>query len=90
MTDIINKTNLLFKKFSRKIKILLQNEDTEERETAKNAKKDTQDIFETIKLGQILRISFNDIVSIILEVVYGTKVFESKENIELAHQLAYK
>ncbi len=41
LTDAIDKTNLLFKKFSRKIEILLQNEETEEkRETAKSVKKD--------------------------------------------------
>jgi len=37
----------------------------------------------------MLKISFIDIVSIIIEVTYGTGIFEDVNNIEIAHQLAY-
>ncbi len=51
----------------------------------RNAKRNAQDIFEIIRLGRTLKISFNDIVSIIIEVAYGTEVFERKNNIKIAH-----
>jgi len=36
------------------------------------------------------KISFNDTVSILIGVAYGTNVFENAGNIEIAHQLAYQ
>jgi len=38
LTNVTDESNLLFKKFSRKVEILLQNEDIEKKEIAKSAK----------------------------------------------------
>jgi len=56
----------------------------------RSAKWDAQNIFEIIRLRWILRISFNDIVSIIIRVAYRTEVFGREDNIKIAYQLAYK
>ena len=66
LTDTIDETNLTFKKFSRKLEILLQNKESTDREIAKSIRKDVKNIFETIKLSRIPKTSFTDTVSIIL------------------------
>jgi len=40
LINAIDKINLLFKKFSRKVEILLQNKNIEEKKIAKSAKQD--------------------------------------------------
>ncbi len=88
MTD---ETNLTFKKFSRKLEILIQeNEKNTNRKTVRSIKKDVESIFEIIRLGRISKTSFNDIVSIIIGVAYEIGVFEDANNIEIAYQLAYQ
>ncbi len=59
-------------------------------ETAKSIRKNAEEIFETIRLGKTPKTSFNDTVSILIGVVYGTNIFNKTSNIELAHQLAYQ
>jgi len=53
-------------------------------------RKDTENIFETVRLGRVPKTSFNNTVSIIIGVVYRTSVFEDTNNIEIAHQLVYQ
>ena len=61
LIDVTDKTNLTFEKFSRKIEILIQeNEEDDNRETAKSAKKDAEDILETVKISRIPKTSLND------------------------------
>jgi len=43
-----------------------------------------------VKLGRIPKTSFNDTVSIVIRVAYGTGVFEDAKNIEVAYQLTYQ
>ncbi len=69
----MDETNLTFEKFSRKIKILLQESEKDiNREIAKSARKDAKDIFETVRLSRIPKTSFTDTVFIIIEVAYRT------------------
>ena len=42
-----------------------------------------------IRLDRTPKTSFNDIVSIVIEVAYRTGVFGNAKNIEVAHQLTY-
>src|SRR6266498_4476857 len=91
LTDIIDKTNLAFEKLSKRLEVLIQESEKEtNRETAKSAKKNTEEIFETVKLNRIPKILFNNTVSILIRIVYGTKIFADAENIKVAHQLAYQ
>src|SRR6266540_1338608 len=91
LTDAIDKINLTFEKFLRRLEVLIQESKEEtDRETARSARKNTEEIFEIIRLGRIPKISFNDTVSIVIRVAYGTGVFEDVKNIEVAHQLAYQ
>src|SRR6266542_6415627 len=91
LTDVIDKTNLIFKKFLRKLEILIQeNEKDTDREIAKGARKNAEDILEIVRLGRTSKITFNDTISIIIEVVYGTNVFRDINNIEIAHQVTYQ
>ena len=91
LTNTIDETNLTFEKFSRKLEILLQkSKENTNRKTAKSARKDTEDIFETVRLGRIPKILFADIISIIIGVAYRTGVFEDINNIEVVHQVAYQ
>jgi len=88
---VIDETNLTFKKFSRRIEVLIQESKEEiNRKTAKSAKKNAEEIFETVRLSRTPKISFNDIVFIVIKVAYGTDVFEDTKNIEVAHQLTYQ
>src|SRR6266540_297089 len=88
MTD---ETNLAFEKFSRRLEVLIQESEEEtNNETAKSARRNAEEIFETVRLGKIPKTSFNDMVSILIGVAYGTNIFDKANNIELTHQLAYQ
>jgi len=65
-----NKTNLTFEKLSRKLEILLQNKNSTNKEIAKSIKKDTKDIFETLRLNKSPKTLFKNIVSIVIKVTY--------------------
>src|SRR6266498_5616437 len=91
LTDITDETNLAFEKLSRRLEVLIQESEKEiNNETAKSARRNTEEIFETVRLGKTPKISFNDKVSILIRVAYGTNIFNNASNIELAHQLAYQ
>ncbi len=90
LTDVTDETNLIFEKFSKRLEVLIQeSEKKTNNETAKSAKKNTEKIFETVRLGRTPKTSFNDTVSILIGVAYGTNIFDNANNIEIAHQLAY-
>ncbi len=91
LTDVIDETNLAFEKLSRRLEVLIQeSEEDTNNETAKSARRNAEEIFETIRLGRTPKTSFNDMVSILIGVVYGTNIFDNAGNIELAYQLAYQ
>ncbi len=91
LTDVIDETNLAFEKLSRRLEVLIQESEEEtNNETAKSARKNAEEIFETVRFGRISKTSFNDTVSILIGVAYGTNIFDNAGNIELAHQLAYQ
>src|SRR6266511_6081265 len=91
LTDVTDKTNLAFKKLSRRLEVLIQESKEEtNNETAKSARKNAEEIFETVRLGKTSKTLFNDTVSILIGVVYGTNIFDNAGNIELAYQLAYQ
>src|SRR6266540_2643902 len=91
LTDVTDKTNLAFEKLSRRLEVLIQESEEEtNNETAKSARKNVEEIFETVRLGRTSKTSFNDMVSILIGVAYGTNIFDNANNIELAHQLAYQ
>src|SRR6266498_521647 len=91
LTDATDETNLAFEKLSRRLKVLIQESETEtNNEIAKSARKNAEEIFETVRLGKTPKTSFNDTVSILIGVAYGTNIFDNASNIELAHQLAYQ
>ncbi len=86
LTDVTDKTNLTFKKFSRKIEILIQENKTDDnRDIAKNVKKDAEEIFETVRFSKTPETSLKDTVFILIGVAFGTGVFEDANNIEIAH-----
>ncbi len=90
LTDTTDETNLAFKKLSRRLEVLIQESKKEtNNETAKSARKNAEKIFETVRLNRTPKTSFNDTVSILIGVVYGTNIFDNADNIELVHQLAY-
>src|SRR6266511_3862808 len=69
LTDITDETNLTFEKFLRKIEILIQeNKKDDNREIAKSAKKDTEDILKIIRFSRAPKTSINDTASIIIGV----------------------
>src|SRR6266540_2701823 len=91
LTDVIDETNLTFEKFSRKIKILIQeNEEDDNRDIAKSVREDAEKIFETVRFSKTLGISLKDTAFILIEIAFRTDVFEDANNIEIAHQLAYQ
>src|SRR6266508_2989751 len=91
LTDVTDETNLAFEKLSRRLEVLIQESEEETNsETAKSARKNAEEIFETVRLSQTPKTSFNDTVSILIGVAYGTNIFDNARNIELAHQLAYQ
>src|SRR6266540_3667250 len=76
LTDATDETNLTFEKFSRRIEVLVQESEEEtNRETAKSARKNTEEIFKIVRLSRTPKTSFNDTVSILIRVAYGTRVF---------------
>ncbi len=91
LTDATDETNLAFEKLSKRLEVLIQESKEEiNNETAKSARKNAEEIFEIVRLGRTTKISFNDTVSILIGVAYGTNIFDNAGNIELAHQLAYQ
>src|SRR6266508_604253 len=91
LTDTTDETNLAFEKLSRRLEVFIQESEEEtNKETAKSARKNAKEIFETVRLGRTPKTSFNDMVSILIGVAYGTNIFDNASNIELAHQLAYQ
>src|SRR6266511_331224 len=91
LTDATDETNLAFEKLFRRLEVLIQESEKEtNNETAKSARKNAEEIFETVRLGKTPKISFNDTVSILIGVAYGTNIFDNAGNIELTHQLAYQ
>ncbi len=86
ITNITDETNLTFEKFLRKIEILIQeNKKDDNREIAKSAKKDTEDILKIIRFSRAPKTSINDTASIIIGVAYGTGIFRNANNIEVAY-----
>ncbi len=91
LTDATDETNLAFEKLSRRLEVLIQESEQEtNNETAKSARKNAEEIFETVRLSKTPKTSFIDTVSILIGVAYGTNIFDNANNIELAHQLAYQ
>ena len=91
LTDATDETNLAFEKLSRRLEVLIQESEEEtNNEIAKSARRNTEEIFEIVRLGRTLKTLFNDMVSILIGVIYGTNIFDNANNIELAHQLAYQ
>ncbi len=91
LTNAIDETNLTFEKFSRKIEILIQeNEENDNRDIAKNVKKNAEEIFEIVRFSKAPGISLKDTASILIGVVFRTNVFGDTNNIKVAHQLAYQ
>ncbi len=43
-----------------------------------------------MRFGRTPKTSFDDIVSMLIGVAYGTNIFENTNHIEIAHQLAYQ
>ena len=86
LTDVTDKINLTFKKFSRKIKILIQeNEKDDNRDIVKSARKDAKEIFETVRFSKISETSLKNIASILIGVAFRIGVFGDANNIEIAH-----
>src|SRR6266542_1755570 len=91
LTDTIDETNLTFEKLSRRLEVLIQESKGEtNKETAKGIRKNAKEIFETVRLSRTPKTSFNNMVSILIGVVYRTNVFGNANIIEIAHQLAYQ
>ncbi len=90
LTDVTDETNLTFKKFSRRLEVLIQeSKEKTDREIAKSARKNAEKIFEIVRLGKTSKTSFNDTVSIVIGIAYRTDIFGDAKNIEVTHQLAY-
>src|SRR6266498_1276159 len=91
LTDVTDEINLAFEKLSRRLEILIQESEEEtNNKTAKSARKNAEEIFETVRLGRTPKISFNDTVSIQIGVAYRTNIFDNAGNIEITHWLAYQ
>src|SRR6266542_4738494 len=86
LIDATDETNLAFEKLSRRLEVLIQESEQEiNNKTAKSARKNAEEIFETVRLSRIPKTSFNDTVSILIRVAYGTNIFRDTSRIELAH-----
>src|SRR6266540_192515 len=86
LTNATDKTNLTFEKFSRRLEVLIQKSKEEtDKKIAKSVRKNVEEIFETVRLGRTPKTSFNNTVSIVIGVAYGTRVFRDAKNIEIAH-----
>ncbi len=91
LTDATDETNITFEKLLRRLEVLIQESEKEtNNETVRSARKNAEEIFETVRLSKTPKTSFNDTVSILIGVAYGTNVFENAGNIEITHQLAYQ
>src|SRR6266542_370705 len=91
LTDTTDETNITFEKLSRRLEVLIQESEEEtNQETARSVRKNTKEIFETVRLGRTPKTSFNDTVSILIRVAYRTNIFDNASNIEIAYQLAYQ
>src|SRR6266498_4131086 len=91
LTDATDETNLAFEKLLRRLEVLIQESKEETNsETAKSARKNAEEIFETVRFSKTPKTTFNDTVSILIGVAYGTNIFDNASNIELVHQLAYQ
>src|SRR6266540_1446111 len=78
LTDATDETNLVFEKLSRRLEVLIQeNEKETNNEIAKSARRNAEEIFETVRLGKTPKTSFNDTVSILIGVAYGTNIFDN-------------
>src|SRR6266496_592253 len=78
LTDVTDETNLAFEKLSRRLEVLIQESKKKtNNEIAKSARKNAEEIFETVRLGKTPKTSFNNMVSILIVIVYGTNVFEN-------------
>src|SRR6266498_3211581 len=89
LTDATDETNIIFEKLLRRLEVLIQeNEKKTNNETARSIRKNAKEIFETVRLSKTSKTSFNDMVSILIGVAYGTEIFDNVSNIELAHKLA--
>src|SRR6266542_3826057 len=85
LTDATDETNLAFEKLSRRLEVLIQESEEETNsETAKSARKNAEEIFETVRLSKTPKTTFNDTVSILIGVAYGTNIFDNASNIELS------
>ena len=86
LTDVTDEINITFKKFLRRLEILIQESEEEiNRETAKSVRKNTEEIFKTVRLGRTPKTSFNNIVSIVIGIAYGTSIFGDTNNIKVTH-----
>src|SRR6266536_3006415 len=66
LTDITDEINLAFEKLSRRLEVLIQESEKETNsEIAKSARRNAEEIFETVRLGKTPKTSFNDTVSIL-------------------------
>src|SRR6266498_4590151 len=91
LTDTTDETNLTFEKLSRRLEVLIQESEEEtNNKIAKSARRNAEEIFETVRLGKTPKTLFNNIVSILIGVAYETNIFDNAGNIEIAHQLAYQ
>ena len=91
LTDATDETNLTFEKLSRRLEVLIQeSEEENNQKTAKSVRKNTEEIFETVRLNRTPKTSFNDMVSILIGVAYRTNVFDNASNLKIAHQLVYQ
>src|SRR6266498_2369374 len=91
LTDATDETNLVFEKLSRRLEVLIQESEEEtNNETAKSARRNAEEIFETVRLSKTPKTSFGNTVSILIGVAYRTNIFDNVGNIEIAHQLAYQ
>ncbi len=86
LTDATDETNLAFEKLSRRLEVLIQESEEEtNNEIEKSARRNAEEIFETVRLSRISKTSFNDMISILIRVAYGTNIFDNADNIEIAH-----
>src|SRR6266540_4119672 len=86
LTDITDETNLTFEKLSRRLEVLIQeNEKETNREIAKSARKNAEEIFEIVRLGRTFKTLFNNIVSILIGIAYRIGIFGDARNIEVVH-----
>src|SRR6266542_5176131 len=77
LTDITDETNITFEKLLRRLEVFIQESEEEtNHETARSARKNAEEIFETVRLGRISKTSFNDMIFILIGVAYGTNIFD--------------